>query len=147
MHPFHQPSPAEVTAIIACGIFFMTGLITGVWKYFAIMKSKEHQAPVYVDIAHRASLLYAFACLVLKEFVHWSSLSDSTEFIATGAPVLFFGISIATYILLGISNTTDNQFKERNIITTWGMYLLIIGEVGGFAVLLSSALMNLLQVV
>jgi predicted neutral ceramidase superfamily lipid hydrolase len=139
-----MPTIAEKTAIIAAGIFFMTGLITGVWKYMAIMKSSKHQAPVYVDIAHRASLLYAFACLVLLEFIKWSTLSDCIESIATGMPVMFFAIAIGTYILLGITNHTDNQFKERNFITTTGMYLLIAGEVGGFGVLLVSGLKNLL---
>lgn len=138
------PTIAEKIAIIASGIFFMTGLLTGVWKYFAIMKSPNHQAPVYVDIAHRAALMYAFACLVLLEFIHWSTLSDEIESIATGLPVLFFAIAIGTYVLLGISNKTDNQFRERNFITTTGMYLLIAGEVGGFGVLLLSGLKNLL---
>ena len=135
---------AEKIAIIASGVFFMTGLITGVWKYVAIMKNSNHQAPVYVDIAHRAALLYAFACLVLLEFIKWSTLSEMVESIATGLPVMFFAIAIGTYILLGISNKTDNQFKERNFVTTTGMYLLIAGEVGGFGVLLVSALRNLL---
>ena len=139
-----MPTLAEKIAILGSGIFFMTGLLTGVWKYFAIMKSPNHQAPIYVDIAHRAALMYAFACLVLLEFIKWSTLSDLVESLATALPILFFGIAIGTYVLLGFKDNTDNQFKERNFITTTGMYLLIAGEVGGFAVLLVSALGNLL---
>ena len=139
-----MPTLAEKIAIIASGIFFMTGLLTGVWKYLAIMKSPNHQAPVYVDIAHRAALMYAFACLVLLEFIKWSTLSELVETLATALPVLFFGIAIGTYVILGFKDNTDNQFKERNFITTTGMYLLIAGEVGGFAVLLVSAFGNLL---
>ncbi|HUH75463.1 MAG TPA: hypothetical protein VLZ75_13795 [Chitinophagales bacterium] len=139
-----MPTLAEKIAIIASGVFFMTGLLTGVWKYFAIMKSPNHQAPIYVDIAHRAALMYAFACLVLLEFIKWSTLSDLVESLAAGFPILFFAIAIGTYVILGFTDHTDNQFKKRNFITTTGMYLLIAGEVGGFAVLLVSALKNLL---
>lgn len=138
-------TPAEVIAIIASGVFFMTGLLTGIWKYVHIMKSSNHQAPIYVDIAHRASLMYAFACLVLLEFVKWSTLSNTIEALATFFPVMFFAIAIITYIILGITQHTDNQFKDKNLITTWGMYLLILGEVGGFAVLFFSALKNLIS--
>jgi hypothetical protein len=108
-----MPTLAEKIAIIASGIFFMTGLLTGVWKYFAIMKSPNHQAPIYVDIAHRAALMYAFACLVLLEFIKWSTLSEIVESLATALPVLFFGIAIGTYVLLGFKDNTDNQFKEK----------------------------------
>ncbi|MEZ5027129.1 MAG: hypothetical protein R2739_11185 [Chitinophagales bacterium] len=134
----------EMLALIACGIYFMIGLLTGVWKYFSIMKSPTHQAHIYVDIAHRAALMYAFACLVLKEFAHLSTLPETIEILAVLIPILFFGSAIVTYIILGITKHTENQFKQRNLITTYGMYLLIIGEVGGFAVLLFSAFKNLI---
>ncbi|HQV77656.1 MAG TPA: hypothetical protein PLJ42_01755 [Chitinophagales bacterium] len=138
-------SSAEIVSILACGIYFMIGLLTGVWKYIHIMKSKEHQAPVYVDIAHRAALMYAFACLVLLAFVQISQLTDIVELIAASSVILFFGSAIVTYIILGITNHTDNQFKQKNIITTFGMYLLIAGEVGGFAVLLFGAVQHILR--
>ncbi|MEZ5054066.1 MAG: hypothetical protein R2807_04765 [Chitinophagales bacterium] len=136
--------PAEIVAVIACGIYFMMGLLTGIWKYFSIMKSPTHQAHIYIDIAHRAALMYAFACLVLKEFARLSTLSETIEILAVLIPILFFGSAIVTYIILGITKHTENQFKHRNLITTYGMYLLIIGEVGGFAVLMYSAFRNLL---
>lgn len=133
----------ENLALTACGIFFMVGLLTGVWKYAAIMKNPQHEAHIYINIAHRASLLYSFACLILKEFALLSTLPYIVELLAVGASVLCFGAAIITYVILGITQQTDNQFKYRNIITTWGMYLLIIGEVGGFGVLLWSALKNM----
>lgn len=131
---------AEIVAILACGSYFMIGLLTGVWKYYHIMTTKSHQAPIYVDIAHRAALMYSFACLLLLQFIKLSNLSDWVELIATASVVLFFGSAIITYIILGFTNHTDNQFKDKNIITTLGMYLLIVGEIGGFAVLLFGAI-------
>lgn len=98
-------------------------------EIFSHHKSPNHQAPIYVDIAHRAALMYAFACLVLLEFIKWSTLSEMAESVAAGFPVLFFAIAIGTYVILGFTDHTDNQFKKRNFITTTGMYLLIAGEV------------------
>ena len=66
-------------AIGAAGAFFLTGLFLGAWKYIHIHTSSEARAPVYVDIAHRASLMYAFACLLNERFVELSDLSDPVE--------------------------------------------------------------------
>ena len=52
-------------ALAGSGIFLMAGLLTGVWKYAKIAQSPSATAPVYVDIAHRAALMYAFASLVI----------------------------------------------------------------------------------
>lgn len=126
----------EITvALMACGTFFMTALLTGVWKYRCMMSRPEHQAPVYVDIAHRAALLYTFASLVLAKFAELSPFSSAVNTAAVGGPIAFFALAIATYIQLGLSERTDNQFRERNFGTTWGMWLLIAGEIGGFGVL------------
>ena len=39
-----------------------------------MLSAPDHLAPHYVDTAHRAALLYSFACLVL---VHFAELSPS----------------------------------------------------------------------
>jgi hypothetical protein len=132
-------SISEKIAFISSGICLMIGLLTGVWKYLSIMNSPKHQAPVYVDIAHRAALMYAFACLVLLEFARVSDLPETLEAIATAGPIAFFLIAIFTYIALGISKHTENQFEERNFFTTWGTRMLIVAEVGGFGILLYGA--------
>ena len=59
----------------SAGIFFLTGLLTGAWKYLHILRSAEGRAPPYVDVAHRASLLYAFACALLATFCERSAYS------------------------------------------------------------------------
>ena len=53
-------------ALLASGLFLLSGMLTGVWKYAKIRNSPEHRAPVYVDIAHRASFFYSFASLVIS---------------------------------------------------------------------------------
>lgn len=129
------PGPAETLAILAAGIFFLTALVTGVWKWRQMMTSEDHQAHYYVDTAHRASLLYSFAALLLMHFAALSEFSDNVNLVATALPLFYFTVAIGTYILHGFARDTENQFAERNFITTWGMVLLIVGEIGGFVVL------------
>ena len=137
-------SPAETLALAASGLFLLTGLVTGAWKYRRIMTSPDHRAPVYVDIAHRAALLYSFAALVIARFVELSPYSPAVRLAAAGVPLALFGVTIGTYIVLGYRNTTDNQFRERTHFTTWGMVVLITGEVGGFSVLFFGFLQSVL---
>jgi len=122
-------------ALTAAGSFFMTALLTGVWKYRHMLVSEGHVAPVYVDTAHRAALLYTFAAVLLARLVEESPFSPTVNLFAIGGPLLFFAIAIGSYIGLGFENRTDNQFRVRNFNTTWGMVALIVAEIGGFGVL------------
>lgn len=126
---------ATTLALLACGLFFLTGLCTGVWKWRAMLSRPSHRAPYYVDTAHRAALLYSFACLVLERFAALSPFSAALTLVATALPILFFATAIATYIRLGIADATENQFERRTFVTTTGMVLLIAGEIGGFSIL------------
>lgn len=125
----------EKIAILSSGLFFLSGLLSGVWKYRAMLNSNEHTAPIYVDIAHKASLMYSFACLVLWKLAESSPFSTTVTLTALVAPILFFAIAVATYIWLAIVGKTDNQFRERTFSTTYGMYVLITIEIAGFSVL------------
>lgn len=123
-------------SLLCSGLFLLSGMLTGVWKYSHIMKSENHQAPVYVDIAHRASFFYSFACLVIAKLLEFSPFGEVWQIVFTAIPLIFFILSVLGYIREGILNRTDNQFHERNFITTWFMYGLIAGEIGGFAFIL-----------
>lgn len=135
---------ASKLALFACGIFFLTGLLTGVWKYLATSRSAQSEAPRYVSIAHRSSLLYSFAVLVLIEFVKFSPYSETINLIAVAVPVLFFAVAITTYIVHGATRDTENQFQKPYRLGKLSLsplvfhamtWLLILGEVGGFLVL------------
>lgn len=117
--------------LFASGLFLTAGLLTGIWKYERMMARPDHRAPVYVDIAHRASFLYSFAALVMAKLLEYSPFSLKIQILSASVPLFFFAASIARYIQLGWQNQTENQFRERNFITTWGIYLLIIGELAG----------------
>lgn len=123
-------------SLAASGIFLMTGLLTGILKYRRIMTSSEHRAPVYVDIAHRASLLYSFASLVIAKLLEYSPYKVTVQMWAAAVPIAFFAITVCGYIAHGLKDQTDNLFRERNFTTTWYMYALVVGEVGGFAIIL-----------
>ncbi|WP_411292199.1 hypothetical protein [Sphingorhabdus sp.] len=132
-------------AQLSCGVFFLTGLITGLWKYRGMITSAEGQAPAYVDICHRAALMYAFACLVLAEFARLSEWSAGVNLAAVVLPVVFFGAAVGSYAVHGILQDTDNQLRRPHRIgkrhvhgrmVSAFIYLLAVGEIGGFAVLL-----------
>jgi hypothetical protein len=135
---------AETFCLLAAGVFFSSGLLTGVWKYRSIMASPVAQAPVYVDIAHRASLMYAFSAILVREFVPYSPLGPTGTFWAVAIPILFFASAIGMYITHGVLQDTDNQMRRPHVLgnrhvpaplITVYMASLIVGEIGGFAVL------------
>jgi hypothetical protein len=123
-------------ALLASGLFLLSGMLTGVWKYAKIMSSIEHKAPAYVDIAHRASFFYSFASLVIAKLIEFSPFSLFWQTVIVAVPIFYFVLTVIGYVKEGILNRTDNMFAERNFVTTWFMYGLITGEIGGFLLIL-----------
>ena len=115
------------------GVFLLTAMLVGILKYRGMMRSEKHEAPVYIDIAHRAALLYAFAALVIAKLLEFSPFSENVQILIGGVPLVYFALTIIGYIKLGLENRETTQFSERNFITTWFMYGLIAGEIGGIA--------------
>lgn len=141
-------------AQMACGGFFCAGLATGAWKYRAMITDAEGQAPVYVDICHRASLMYAFACLVLAEFARLSAWPPGVNLAAVALPVAFFAAAVASYAVHGVLRDTDNQLRRPHRlgqgqvhggVVSLCVYALMIGEIGGFLVLLTGSAEALLS--
>lgn len=123
-------------ALLASGLFLLSGMVTGIWKYAKIMSSAEHKAPVYVDIAHRTSFFYSFASLVIAKLVEFSPFSQTWQTVIVAVPLSYFVLTVIGYIREGILNRTENMFAERNFVTTWFMYALIAGEIGGLLLIL-----------
>ena len=132
-------------AIIASGIFFLSALFTGVWKYRCMATSENHLAPHYVDIAHRAGLTYSFAAMLLAVFAGLSVWPSWLNIVATIAPLFFFGFAIMLYIQLGRANTTDNQFRDNDDPQKMAllMNILIIAEIGGLVILFAGTLVRI----
>jgi hypothetical protein len=123
-------------SLAASGVFLLAGMLLGVVKYHKTMRSPSRRAPVYVDIAHRAAFLYSFAALVIAALVSFSPYSTPVQVASAGVPLLFFALTIVGYSAHGLRDDTENIFAERNFTTTWFMYALIAGEIGGTAVIL-----------
>ncbi|ALG85540.1 hypothetical protein [Gordonia phthalatica] len=128
---------AAQLALIAAGVIFLWALLLGVWKYVQIMRSENGQAHVYVDIAHRAALMYSFATAMLAAFVQFSAWSTAVNVIALTVVIVFFVGAIASYCLHGALQDTTNQFHPAPAVLTAAMVALIVGEVGGSAVIVA----------
>jgi hypothetical protein len=116
---------AERLALLGSGGYFLAGLLSGIWKYRGIMRSPAGQAHPYVDILHRAALMYSFACLVVWKFTELSPLADGVELPAVIALVGYFGIAISTYLVHALLEAF--------------MWSLVVAELGGFMVLFYGA--------
>jgi hypothetical protein len=123
-------------SLLVSGLFLLNGMITGVWKYAKIMSTPEHKAPVYVDIAHRTSFFYSFASLVIAALISFSPFSEFWQVVIVAFPLAYFVITVIAYLKEGYLNRTENMFNERNFATTYFMYGLIAGEIGGLVFVL-----------
>ena len=132
-------------AIIFSGIYLWVGMLTGVWKYYQIAHSPLARAHYYVDIAHRSSLLYAPATLILAVLAYFSVWSEWLNLCFVIINIIFFSFSILSYVVHGWIKDTTNQFKQPHQLGTFqlpnwllrsAMLLLVIGEIIATGVLL-----------
>jgi hypothetical protein len=126
--------------LLAAGlIFIILALSLGVWKYRQMAASKDGLAHPYVDIAHRAALLYSFATLLVATFVELSGWSTAVNLIAAFTVIFFFVAAVGAYIVHGLIRDTDNQFREGEGPPGLHqfMWALILAEIAGFSVLLA----------
>ena len=149
---FDHFSIAMKLAILFSGVYLWLGMLTGVWKYWQIRHSTQARAHYYVDIAHRSSLLYASASLilaVLAEFSIWSDLWNLTFVVIL---LIFLSASILSYVLHGYLKDTTNQFKVPHqlgkkvlprTMMALAMVLLVVGELFATGMLVLGAGLNL----
>ena len=84
--------------LLAAGLIFLLALVLGVWKYQQSMVSDDRRAHPYVDIAHRAALLYSFATLLIAVFVQLSAWPPLVNLTAALVVIFFFVGAIFTDI-------------------------------------------------
>ncbi len=133
-------SDATAATVFAAGCIFLLALVLGVWKYRQMATSPDHLAHPYVDIAHRAALLYSFATLLVAVFVELSAWPAWVNLTAATTLVVFFVLAIGSYIVHGARRDTTNQLSSPGAAVHLAMWALIAGEIGGFAVLLAGFL-------
>lgn len=130
-------SNATAVTLLAAGVIFILALVLGVWKYRQMVMNPDHLAHPYVDIAHRAALLYSFATLLTATFVELSAWPQWVNLSAAMVLVFFFSAAILSYIYHGARRDTTNQFSNPSLGMYVAMMTLIVGEIGGFAILLT----------
>jgi hypothetical protein len=128
-------SSATKAVLLADAVMFLWALLLGVWKYRQIAVSAEGSAHPYVDIAHRAALLYSFALLLVAVFVQLSGFGELVNLLAAGAMTFYFFAAVASYALHGYRRDTDNQFRDPMRGLHGFMIALIVAEIGGWLVL------------
>ena len=128
--------------LVAAGLIFIGALLLGVWKYRQMAASPDGRAHPYVDVAHRAALLYSFATLLVATFVELSGWSEVVNLVAAFAVIAFFVGAVAGYVYHGITRDTDNQFREGDEPSGLHsfMWALIVAELAGFSVLFAGFL-------
>jgi len=129
-----------MATLLAAGLIFLLALVLGIWKYRQMATSEDHLAHPYVDIAHRSALLYSFATLLVAVFVELSAWPGWVNAAAAATIVVFFVGAIGSYIVHGARRDTTNQLSEPGRSIHVAMAALIVGEIGGFAVLLAGFL-------
>lgn len=132
-------------AIIFSGVYLWVGMLTGVWKYYQIARSETARAHYYVDIAHRSSLLYAPATLIVAVMAYYSSWNEGLNLICVLINLFFFSFAIISYVLHGLLKDTSNQFKQPHQLGKFTLHAclmrsamigLVVGEVLSTTILL-----------
>lgn len=131
---------AERTMTAAAGLLLVVGMASGVWKWLAMRSSAEARAPLYVDVLHRAALLYAAATLVLARLVMASAFPAAWNAAAFWLCWSFFVITLVTYAVHGARGRKTTMFTERTFFTGPGMVVLVLAELGPTLFLVIGAL-------
>ena len=133
-------------AMLASGLFLVAGILTGGWKYHHIRTRDDHQAPIYVNIAHQASLAYAFTSLVVAVLAQFSGWPEWVNTLAVVAMLYQFLFATTAYVVHGFDRSMRNQFapphrlgalKLSPGLVNISMVFLFLSELGGAVVLLS----------
>ena len=122
-------------SLLSSGLSLLIGMLVGIVRHQRMLKSNDHTAPAYIDIAHRAAFLYSFAMLVIAKLLEYNPYSEGVQLLATALVLTFLSITIVGYFTHGVRNKTDNLFRERNFSTTWYVYLLAAGEISGLSII------------
>lgn len=124
-------------ALLAAGITLVVAMVLGAWKYREIATTPEHRAHIYIDIAHRAALLYSFALTTLAALIEFSAWSVTSHLVALGVLVFFFWTAVGSYAVHGYLKDTENQAAASDLGTRGYMIALIVGEIAATGFILA----------
>lgn len=134
MHHLHDAT--KIVLLFAAGMF-LWALLLGSLKYVQILRSAEHHAHPYTDIAHRAALLYSFALLLIGTFVQFGQWGFNVNLAASSAMAAYFTMAVAGYTWHGLRKDTENQFAPASAAIRAFMVSLIAVEIGAWMVIVA----------
>lgn len=111
------------------GLFLLSGMITGIWKYRIMMRSPEQSAPVHIDITHHSSFFYSFACLVIAKLIEYSPFSPGIRFIIAALPLVYFSATIIIYAAEGFLSRSEPPHTEGSFAAKWIMNGLAAAQI------------------
>jgi len=123
------PEPLHIALLFSI-FYFITALLTGVWKWRSMLRAHDGQAHPYIDIAHHAALHYGpFIVLAgaLASFWPYSELFPA--WVLIGIMGLTMVASLSRYIGLGIRGGTANQLYNPTISARFGLIFFFFGSV------------------
>jgi len=140
---------ASGLCMTSAGAFLLVGLLAGSWKYWHIATSPDAKAPLYVDLAHRAGLMYAFACALLSDLTSRSAWPNAVNVAASAVMIVFFALALLGYLVHGALRDTDNQLARPHRLgsgtipapaMTVFMAALMFFEIAGFVTIFAGFL-------
>ncbi len=123
------PDPFRVALLFAAP-YFAAALLTGVWKWRAMLSHENGRAGAYVDIAHHAALHYGpFLALAGLLAVFWPLSQRVPAWWLVAVMSTTMMLSLSRYVLLGIRGGTDNQLRRPDPAARFGLVLFFCGTV------------------
>jgi hypothetical protein len=115
--------------LLFAGLFLLSGMITGIWKYKRLLSSPEQNAPVYIDITHHSSFFYSFACLVIAKLIEYSPFSPGVRFVIAALPLVYFSATIIIYGAEGFLSQSESHVSGSGFVTKWFMNGLVAAQI------------------
>lgn len=131
--------PSQIAIAAAAGQLIL-GMVLGIWKFLGMATSDEGVAHPYVDIAHRAALLYSTATVILIPLAQFNVWSETANTVAVCVVVALFVGNILNYAYHGWKKDTTNQVHPVTPLVIGGIVVIIVGEIGGVGYLLAGFL-------
>jgi hypothetical protein len=128
---------ATKIVLLFAATMFLWALLLGALKYRQILRSPQHRAHPYTDIAHRAALLYSFALLLVSAFVQFGRWSFSVNLAAGSAMAAYFAMAVGGYMWHGLRKDTENQFTAPSGGLRAFMVSLMTVEIGAWLILVA----------
>ncbi len=120
---------ALYTALFFSAVYFAAALLTGIWKWRAMLAAPDGMAHSYVDIAHHAALHYGpFILLagVLASF--WPFEASLPAWVLIAAMGGTMVLSLSRYISLGLRGTITNQLHKPTGSARIGLAFFFFGS-------------------